>query len=735
MQWYFLFFIISGFCSLVYQVTWSRVAMAAFGVTTPSISIVLSVFMAGLALGSWGGGRLVGRFDPEDNRAFLRLYAAAEALIALSGFVVAPLLRLEHDILTGSGKAIWGSTAYYGVSALLITVALLPFCTCMGGTFPLAMAAVRSTFPHRAESSFSYLYMANVLGAMAGCLVSAFLLIELLGFRDTMITAACLNILVAAGALLLSTGKMQPEKLSAAVTHAVDFPSEAPQSRSQLLLLFITGTTSMAMEIVWTRQFMPYMGPVVYTFATILAIYLGATLFGAWVYRNSFRHHRFFTGGHGWKILAALSGAAALLPLVAADYRLPLPPGLLWGTVRLYFAITPFCVLLGFITPGMLDHISRGEPRRAGFAYALNTLGCITGPLLAGFVLLPLMSERWALLLLALPLLLFCLIPDWRGDEANVFPIKRQMAIAVSLVLFCFIIISVSSDFEGSYPDRQVERDYTATVIAAGSGMEKQLLVNGFGMTFLTPITKYMVHLPLASLERPPRKGLVLCLGMGTSFRSMLSWGIPTTVVELVPSIPRLLPFYQIDGAELLRASNGRIVVDDARRFLERSSEQFDVIVVDPPPPLSAAASSLLYSTEFYAAVAKRLSPGGIFQQWIPPGQEGAADTLIQVAMVKSLLKSFHHVRTFASIGNFGLHILTSDTPIPLRSARQMLSLLPERAAADFVEWGPFATTVEQFGQILRQEVPVAKIISLAPTAPLLTDDRPVNEYYLLRRL
>ncbi len=56
---FFVFFLISGFCSLVYETIWLRLAMAAFGVTTASISIVVSVFMGGLALGSWTAGRLL----------------------------------------------------------------------------------------------------------------------------------------------------------------------------------------------------------------------------------------------------------------------------------------------------------------------------------------------------------------------------------------------------------------------------------------------------------------------------------------------------------------------------------------------------------------------------------------------------------------------------------------------------------------------------------------------------
>jgi len=71
MRWYFIFFLVSGFCSLVYEVVWLRLAMAEFGVITPLVSVVLSVFMAGLGLGSWAAGRLVVRLG-ERSRAVPR---------------------------------------------------------------------------------------------------------------------------------------------------------------------------------------------------------------------------------------------------------------------------------------------------------------------------------------------------------------------------------------------------------------------------------------------------------------------------------------------------------------------------------------------------------------------------------------------------------------------------------------------------------------------------------------
>src|SRR6516162_9894018 len=86
MQWYFCFFIVSGFCSILYEIVWLRLSMAEFGVTTAMVSLVLSAFMGGLGLGSWGGGvlarKLNGRASP------LRFYALAELLIGLSAIAV-----------------------------------------------------------------------------------------------------------------------------------------------------------------------------------------------------------------------------------------------------------------------------------------------------------------------------------------------------------------------------------------------------------------------------------------------------------------------------------------------------------------------------------------------------------------------------------------------------------------------------------------------------------------------
>ena len=289
----------------------------------------------------------------------------------------------------------------------------------------------------------------------------------------------------------------------------------------------------------------------------------------------------------------------------------------------------------------------------------------------------------------------------------------------------------MSHDYETKYPEREVRRDYTATVLATGKGFDRRLLVNGIGMTMLNPITKYMAHLPLAFMSRPPQNGLVICFGMGTTFRSMLSWGIPTTAVDLVPSVPALFGYYHADAPKLVSSPLARIVIDDGRRFLDDSTQTYDVIVVDPPPPPAAPGSSLLYSRDFYEVVKRHLRRDGILQMWYPATD---GDTATSVSVSKALMQSFPYVRAFPSLGGYGIHFLASTEPLPMVSSSVLSARLPSAAVSDFVEWGPQANPQQQFELVLSHELTLEKLIAEDPRVPAMQDDAPINEYYLLRR-
>ena len=728
-SWYFVFFFISGFCSILYELIWLRLAMAQFGVTTAMVSIVLSTFMAGLGTGSWLAGRLVRKWAQRLTSRPLRLYAIAELLIGGSAVVVPWELRTGRFVLEHMGGSLsLSSSGYYVAAGCWLACTLIPWCACMGATIPLGMFAIRSDKRIESRRSFSFFYVANVFGAVVGALIPL-LLVEAFGFTGTLRFGMWLNVAICVAAFALAS-TLKPQAMGNRTDE--DERDAARKTTltlrqmfgdSTLWLLFATGLTSMGMEVVWTRQYTPYVGTFVYSFATILAVYLAATFIGSSVYRLWSRRQvsrQSIEGSSVWLFV----WLAALIPLLSADLRLGILPWL-----RVPLGIAAFSALLGFLTPRLVDRFSEGDPNRAGVGYAVNVAGCILGPLVAGFVLLPYLDERYAVATLALPWLLVGVSFSLFRQPGSAKRFTASRAIAFSAILLAsFGLIFKTQSYVLQAPKAQVRRDSTATVIATGQGMQKRLLVNGVSMTGLTPITKFMASMPMAFLDHPPQNALVICFGMGTTHRSMLSWGIDSTAIDLVPSVPALFWYYHADGAELLKSPRSHVVADDGRRFLERTTGQYDVIVIDPPPPIQAAGSSMLYSREFYAAAQKRLRPDGILEQWYPGG-----DPETTVAITRALQESFPYVRAFIGIEGWGYHFLASRQPIPDRSAADLAKRMPASAAADLVEWGPFPTAEEQFAAILKKEVPLDRLISLDRDVRAMQDDRPVNEYYILR--
>jgi spermidine synthase len=722
MRWYFGLFVVSGFCSILYEVIWLRSAMAQFGVTTAIVSLVLSSFMIGLGLGSYLSGYIVRTYGERFRFSALRLYALTELLIGISAVTVPLQLFWGREILRKVfGEMSSSSFAYYLPAGVWIAATLVPWCACMGATFPFAMAAIRQRSGPDGQRSFSYLYLANVLGAVTGATVPL-LLIELFGFRRTLLVGAGLNFLLAACAFCLTLGERETGVVGIGEEKVPSTVGVSALGDAKLLwLLFGTGLTSMGAEVVWVRIYTPSLGTFVYAFAAILAIYLVGTYVGSWIYRRTPRTWALDNG-----LLWLVFGVLVLFAFVTADPRLHVP-----GILRVVLGIAPFAGMAGFITPLILDRFSAGHPGRAGTAYAINIAGCVLGPLVAGFLLLPALGERLALGLLALPWLIAGVRMQLAPSLSFPGRLRASSAFSLILVIGSIALAVGAKGYEEQFFPRRVRRDSTATVVATGSGRYKKLLVNGVGMTSLSPVTKMMAHLPLAFLARPPQKALVVCFGMGTSELAMLSWGIHSTVVELVPSVPLLVTFFHPDANRVLLPPLAMVVVDDGRSYLEGPSEQYDVIIIDPPPPVEAAGSSLLYSKEFYAIAKRHLREGGILQQWLPSGGDGAT----AASVARALAESFPYVRVFTSVEGVGMHFLASMNPIPPLSAADLAKRLSPDAARDLIEWGPASSPTAQFEMVLSHERSLSSIIQEDSSTPALRDDRPINEYFLLRRL
>lgn len=709
-------FCASGFCGLLYQVVWLRLAFASFGITTTVLSVVVSVFMLGLAVGSWLGGRVGGAVVRRGRPAPAMVYAAAELTIALSALVVPALFAASAHALLGAGDT--DSLMYRSFAGLLIAASLFPWCVCMGATFPLMIAHWRQSEPGE-QSSFSFLYTANVLGAMIGTLATALILIELLGLRHTLWVAGTINVLIAVAAVGMAGSSSTRALVEEVPSTRQQAPSMA-EGRMDLWLLAATGFSCMAMEVVWNRMFTPVLGTQVYSFALLLFVYLLATWAGSARYRK-----RLAAGQPGdSRRLVAWLPVVMLLPALVNDPRF-IHGRTLQALIGLV-SIVPFCAALGMLTPQLIDSSGQGDPKRAGFAYSINISGCVLGPLVASYLLLPWLGAELSLVLLTAPFLMFTAVVA----RAQSQPGRSAPFTAAVICLFA------AAMFTSTYEDPcargsagcVIRRDSTATVVTVGKGFGKQLYVNGSGMTMLTPITKFMAHLPLSMHKGKPTAALAICFGMGTTFRSLLTWDIDVTAVELVPSVRSAFTDFHTNANDALRNPRGRIVVDDGRRFLSRSNKTFDLITIDPPPPVEAAGSSLLYSSQFIELAKAHLKPGGILLHWYPRG-----DPQVLRVVAATLADHFPYIRVFRSVEGWGYHLMASMEPVTTVTPETMLAAMPPAARADLTEW----TTPDQgpamISKVVDRELPIESFTS--GVVARVTDDVPYNEYFLLRRM
>jgi len=748
-----LMFFFSGLCGLLYETVWLRLAFANFGVITPVVSVIISIFMAGLGLGSWIAGKYIWNWKHKCRLSAITLYGFTELLIGTGAIAVPWLFQHSTTFLLTAGDINGGTYLFY--SGLAICLSILPWTFAMGATYPIVLEFLQE-FKDKDAQQFGRLYAANTAGAVVGTLITVFLLIEIFGFQRTLLVAAAINFLIGMVAILWGVKHQQTQGeriFEPAQNEPVDSTSfnknDVGQRRISfgLLILFTTGFCSMAMEVVWVRAFTPILGSLVYSFAILLSIYLLCTWFGAFLYRFNVSRRK----PKAINQFLVLMAITSCLPLLATNVDLAqffdkhVLENHLDCLPFILTSVSLFSMCLGYLTPSIIDAMTKSEPAAVGRAYAINILGCILGPLVSGYVLLPMFSARSSLIFLSLPLLALILIGCLNQKEQ--IQISKMAAFSTLTIM---ILISLSSLCFGTWEEgdfvklvkpgqKAIYRDYAATTIALGEGLHQYLMINGCNVTKKSTVTKFMAHLPLVFLNKTPKSLLIICFGMGTTFRSALSWDIKVTGVELLPSVRNAFSYFHSDAQQVISNPNGRIVIDDGGRFLKRTREKFDVITIDPPPPIGAAASSLLYSTEFYQLIKEHLTPGGILQEWYCP----ITSKPILKAVARSMVQSFPYVRVFKPIKDKlddapGYHFFASDQPIAVPNLKNFITRMPTAAKVDLQEWFKSAKSVQvmenKIAEVLSGEVPFNSILS-SDSALIITDDHPFNEYFFLRSI
>ncbi|HEY3165365.1 MAG TPA: fused MFS/spermidine synthase [Candidatus Limnocylindrales bacterium] len=735
-------FILSGAAGLMYEIVWSRQLVLVFGNTTQAVSTILTGFFGGLAIGSYFGGRLADRV-----RRPLRLYGAIELVLVVVVLLTPVTFRLLHEVYRGIFPSIEGQVVLLALIRFgLAVLALAPATVLMGATLP-ALTRQLSHDRHL-SAAFGRHYAANTLGAIFGTLIAGVVLIELFGLTGTLVIAAACSAAAGVVALLLSRGV---DPVDALPERAPNPSGPAPRPTLALLLAFVSGLTSLGYQVLWTRLLSSGTGNSTYVFTLILALFLLGISLGAAAFTLVRPRLRNVTGAISVAQLIVAVLALAGLVLVIA-HPPSFDPSRELAAVSasmnpILLVVVPATFVMGFTFPAASTLLGNDPAQIAantGRLLAANTGGAILATFAIPFFVVPVVGSPTAVAILALLNVGTAVALVLSRQNRGLQPIAVRSAISAAAVIVAVAIVG-SLVRPGVIVDPSVSRiqhsgaklfasteDEIASV-QAGSTSTAQLWVTGTAMTLLTVDAKLMPILPL--MMRPDStKAVTVAFGMGSAFRSSVIAGLDTEAVELVPSVPDMFGWFYPDAVDILAQPNARVIVTDGRNHLELTTERYDIIVTDPPPPIFSSGASVISSLEYYQAGRAHLKPGGIMMQWVPYGA-----TLDEFqAHIRTFRSVFPHMTVFFGPGGYGLYMFGSDQPMTLDEAtiREVLArpgILEDISSA----YDSPAKTVDAWvSRILGLHwIDDIQVDSFTGSGRLITDDHPLPEYFLFRRL
>ena len=648
-------FVVSGAVGLIYEILWTRALGLIFGHTVFAITTVLAAFMLGLSLGSAALGRWARRAGHP-----LRLYAALEAGIGLSALAVPHLLGAAAQI---SLRLVAADSPPLAVSAaqflLVLPVLLLPTAL-MGGTLP-ALMRLSGEGAERLGVRAGTLYAANTLGAVVGVGVAGFVLLPALGNRATGILAAAANLALAGGAWALSRSEAgaAPPGPPAPAPLARDSDFGSPTRGAALLALAASGAIAMVSETAWARALSLVIGSSTYAFtAMLLAFLLGIGLGSAAYAARAPRPTLDLLGGIQFG--AAVAGALALL----AFRRMP--DLFLWGfaisdapafvqPLQIGIAILtllPVTCALGAAFPCAVALAARPHDHASaavGTPYAVNTLGAITGSVVAGFILVPTLGVEGTLraavggsAALAFAVVAWdrCRAQEtpanpagpWRrwgaaglaaalALAAAALPGWDQRILTSGVAIYGNTYLATDGGFRSALAGERLlfYRDgIGATVSVHENARGRFLRINGKTDASAGDMeTQLMLgHLPLL-LHPDARDVLVIGLGSGVTAGAVLRHPVRhLDVVEIEPAVAEAAALFARENGDALGDPRARLWIADARQFLLATPARYDAIISEPSNPWIGGIATL-FTREFFSLARSRLKPGGVMVQWV----------------------------------------------------------------------------------------------------------------------
>ncbi len=645
----YLAFFASGASSLIAEVTWNRMLIVVVGNSLSATAMIIVVFMGGLGLGSYVGGKILGK-----DRASLVPYLMLELAIGIYVLLSPSLFELLSHLFTSLAESV-DHRASLTIVRIVVTMAalLLPACL-MGATFPAMISGAAPDSPSQRTARTGYLYSINTLGAALGCFAAGYHLLFEFSVQTTLTCAFVLYIVAALSALTANTVLKSKQREAEPSPLAVGSNPPVNSSLRPFLNIatFGIGFVALAYEVLLTRLGILYLGNSVSVFALVLTGFLLGTgisaVLGTYLYgvlrRKTSRSDSLFG------LIALAAGATILLTpyLLLSDWvvsaahlarfadagpRNPLPIlGLIVAPTILIGALLPVAIR-------MLQAEDRGEAtREAATLYALNTVGGLLGAGLANHYLVPLIGIQGTIICLASICAAVGVInllspgrsfPRWSIAVLSVVSLAAVLTVTLPKMMYLYAEKLAESTKARSTKLLFVHEGRAATVTVLDQmdpkrGTYRDMYLNGVEEAstryWHTQLFKLLGVFPVLVHESDqPKEVLVIAFGAGITAGSVLASDQVSSldVVDLNPDVEEINNLFTEVNGDVFHQPRFHFHNDDGRNYLVTSSKRYEVIISDSTHP-RAYDSWILYTEEFYRAVKKHLLPGGVFAQWVP---------------------------------------------------------------------------------------------------------------------
>ena len=613
----FLLMFASGACGLVWQMVWTAQFGLALGHEIVAVLSVVAAFFGGISAGSLLLAQRV-----ELSLYPGRWYAGLEALITIWALLVSfasPLFFLHLSQWIGDEpSAVW----HWALAFFIPLIALLPATFAMGATLPAMERLLR---PGQTQALGS-LYSANTAGAMAGLLLSVFFFAPHMGLLGTSLVFAAVNATCALLAWQMWGGQFNHDSsLTVAKphqVHTVDSSIHMPSQLSVALRLFLTGLLGIGYEVLAVRVISQVTENTVYTYAILLAVFLMGTALGAVIIKRigvalDVTAERIDQALGALIVSIFLSG----ISLWWADYSYSLPARWFGSGVATSLAGEWVAGMAAMLLPSMamgalftlLCRQTQQIGMPLGIALGINNLGSALAPVIIGLLLLPYAGARAVLFILIAGYLALRSIKSW-NQPAGWVAVGSLMVLSIFAGPLRFVDLPAGGRLL-SYREGVMA---AVSVVSDADGVARLHINNRVqeGSSASGQVETRLAQMPLI-MHPSPRTALFLGYGTGyTANAAALDPKVKVKAVELLPEVIEAAGIFALKAGAPASASPVSTVAADARRYVQSTTDRYDVIVADLFHPARNGAGSL-YTVEHFSAVRSRLEPGGLFCQWL----------------------------------------------------------------------------------------------------------------------